>query len=323
MPGGCTALLCALVSLLLPQAVHSAPLEPMRTFVLCAARHISADALIQRLVELGRRVGFVGYEETSVFRPVRYSSRQKIVQKDGARRVLYLHPPGLRGKEIYIEGPLVIFNDGGTVAPDIPLGKDLRRLRKEALGTDRVAGRRTFVVEVRPDRSGASRRIWIDAEKWVPLRWEDRNSAGELLSKTTYTSIEFSEDLPRVVPPVRPPAPRTVQLSLEEAEKLAGFRASLPEYVPPGYRRQVVTVTALGDERRPVYSISLRFSNGLDIITLSQAPVRAIEDAPRPGPPRVSPFGQLVWVRGGFHYVLGAPASLSHEEALKMADSVR
>ncbi len=313
----------ALVSfLLLPPATPAAS-APAGLLVALTAGGVDPEVLIQRLVELGREADFVGYEQTTVFRPVRYSSRQKVTQKDGARRILYLYPPGLKGKEIYIEGPLVIFDDQATVAPGIPLGKDLRQLRKQALPNDRVAGRPTSVVEVRPARSGDSRRIWIDAEKWVPLRWEDRNRAGALLSRTTYTSIEFSSDLPPIPPPAPAPKALPQQMSLKEAEKLAGFRASIPTYLPRGYRRQVVTVTTIGKGQRLAHSISMRFSNGLDILTLFQAPARAIEDAPRPGQFRVSSFGQLVWVRGDLHYVLEAPASLSRDELMKIARSVK
>ncbi len=158
MQSGRTVLLLtlALVSLALSRAVPAAALDA--TFlVVAAAGGVDPDALIQRLVELGRAADFVGFEETTVYRPVRYSSRQKVTQKDGARRILYLYPPGLKGKEIYIEGPLIIFDDQGTVAPGIPLGKDLRRLRKQALSNDRVAGRLTYVVEVRPATSGDRR----------------------------------------------------------------------------------------------------------------------------------------------------------------------
>ena len=65
------------------------------------------------------------------------------------------------------------------------------------------------------------------------------------------------------------------------------------------------------------------YTNGLDLITLAQAPVRAIENAPRPGPPQTSSFGQLVWVRGDFHFVLGGPPTLSGDELRKVAASVK
>lgn len=286
----------------------------------------SAEEMVHRLVEHGRQAEFVGTQETTVFLPQRQSSRQRVIQKEGRRKVTYLSPPNLKGKEIVVDGPRILFDGAGTAAPEIGLGGDLKELSLKRLGTAQIAGRKAYIVEVCPaNRTGASRKVWIDVQQWVPLCWEYRDASGDLVSKTVYTTIQFGGSVPRIVPPQafsRSPAQLPAQMSLAEAEKLAGFPVHVPGYLPKGYHRQAVSVISLGKGKRTAYSVNLVFSNGLDLVTLWQAPAGLIQNAPKPGKPRVSAYGQWVWVKGGYHYTLSATPPLPKAEMQKVVDSV-
>ncbi|HHX41144.1 MAG TPA: hypothetical protein GX715_14380 [Armatimonadetes bacterium] len=287
----------------------------------------SAEVIVRRLVELGRQAEFVGTQETTLFLPKRQSSRQRVIQRDGRRKVVYLSPPQLKGKEILVDGSRILFDDGtGTAAPDIGLGGELAELSMKHLGTAQVAGRKTHIVEIRPpSRANASRKVWIDAQEWVPLCWEERDAEGNLVSKTRYITIRFGGGVPRIAPPAaasRSVAPPSVQMTPAEAEKMAGFPVREPRYLPKGYHRQAVSVISLSKGHRGAYSINLVYSNGLDLITLWQTPAALIQNAPRPGKPRVSAFGQWVWVRGGYHYTLSATPPLPKAEMHKVIESI-
>lgn len=286
------------------------------------------ETVLQRLLEKARRADFVGEQETTLFRPRHQVSRQEVVQKGGRRRITYLSPPELKGKEIYSEGGRSLFTDG-MVVPDIGLGEGIGALAKEVRGTEEVAGRLAFIIELRASAEGGpSRRIWVDAKEWVPLRWEDRDAAGNLVSKTTYTRIRFGRGVPDVVPPKLPEShsrgleTRPAESSLEEVARQVGFRVWKPQYLPPGYRYHTATIKTIGSGKQAVQAVTTTYTNDLVVITLSQVPVRAIRDAPKPGPPRQTPIG-MVWVQQGFHFVLVATPPLSEEELKRIATSVR
>lgn len=286
------------------------------------------DSIIERLVSRGNHTEFVGTQKTILYRPRLRSSIQKVTQKAGRRRILFLAPASVRGKVVYNDGALTFAGNGGTTAPDIGIDNDLRRLVKQGLGKDHVAGRPAYIVELRPrGRNSGSRRVWVDAAEWVPLRWEDRDSHGTLVSKSFFTSIQFHSAIPDTV--LQPPAALMararelpVALSMAGAEKLAGFNVVMPGYIPKGFHRRAVMVTSFGRGSKVAQRVTLSFSNGLSILTLVQAPVHAIKSAPRPGKVCWSPPG-LVWVRGHYHFVLTATPPLSRAEMLRIADSVR
>jgi len=293
-----------------------------------AAQALDPNTLVERLVEAGGHTEFSGVQETIIYKPQYQTSRQKVFQKAGRRRVLYTSPKALRGKVVGSDGARALLPGGVMDLPDIGLGGDIERLLKQGLGTERVAGRTAFVVEVRPQsRAGGSLRIWIDAHKWVPLRWENRDASGALVSKTAYTSIQFNTPIPdsQVIPrsfgsrsaPISP-----LPLAIEDAERMVGFRVRVPGYLPRGYRRQAVTVSTFGQGGRCAHRVTLSYSNGLGLVTLAQAPARAIGKAPRSGRLVWSAPG-LVWVQGGIHFVLCATPSLTREEMKRIAGSVR
>ncbi|MBI3945297.1 MAG: hypothetical protein HY321_05225 [Armatimonadetes bacterium] len=294
-----------------------------------AGRVPSPEAIIQHLVDRGREAEFTGEQETTLFGPPFRVSRQEVVQKSGRRRLTYLSPPELKGKQVYSEGRRSLLS-GGVDVPDIGLGEDLGSLVKSVRGTDEIAGRLAYVIEVRaPSRGGASRRIWVDADHWVPLRWEDRDASGDLVSKTTYTRIRFGRDVPNVVPP-RAFTGRSHELelrsaggiSLEEVARQVRFRVRKPEHLPTGYRYHTATIKTMGTGRRAVNAVTTTYTNDLGVITLSQAPARAIRGAPKPGARRQTSIG-TVWVEDDFHFVLAATPPLPREEMERIAASVR
>lgn len=318
----CVALALLSAMLLLAPAAH-AHFFVSRLLWRTGDQEPTPDLLLRRLLQVGRNVEFSGSQETVVYKPRKHNSRQLVEQKAGRHRIYYLFPPALRGKEVISDGSHTFSAGGGAAVPDIGLGNDLERLVKRSLGVQQVIGRRAYVIELRPEgRGGGSRRVWIDAEKWVPLRWEDRDAAGALVSATSFTSIQFS-GVPEVAAPTRSIDPPPVQTSPREAPRLAGFRVAAPSYLPRGFERRAVTLSPIGHGRQATHRVTTVYSNGLGVITLVQAPAGAIRNAPRPGKVEVSAAGQLVWVRDGFHFVLDATPPLAPGELRRIAGSVR
>ncbi len=283
----------------------------------------NANEVIRRLVENSTSAEFTGMQITAIYRPQRRASRQQVTQKGGRRRITYVEPPALKGKVIDVDGSHLFSAGGETAAPD-GLGNDLSRLEKSMLGTERVAGRAAYVIEVRPGGNGGARRIWVDVEEWVPLRWQDRDARGTLVSESAYVTIEFARVSREL------PTPRSldgsrdtpVVFSREDAEREVGFRILIPSYLPKGYRSKAITVNSIGAGKNSVLHATQQFSNDLALLTLSQAPARALTDAPRPGRYQWS-ANALTWVRGGFYFVMIPPPSLTRQEVEKVAGSVR
>lgn len=64
-------------------------------------------------------------------------------------------------------------------------------------GEDRVAGRATRVVDIRPrDAFRYGYRLWLDRESGLLLRYELRDPAGETLEEMVYTSLELPAAIP-------------------------------------------------------------------------------------------------------------------------------
>lgn len=113
------------------------------------------------------------------------------------------------------------------------------------LGTDRVAGRPAYILELTPKQPGnPSRRLWVDQKTFTILRREYYTAEGFLQMQTTFQEINyhprFSADLFEVPKPSRPPKAMPLTsagqpLTLEQLSAQVGFTVILPPYLPPGY----------------------------------------------------------------------------------------
>ena len=126
----------------------------------------------------------------------------------------YLSPPREAGtKMLKLEDQLWIYSPStdriiqisGHMLRQSVMGSDLsyedlmedRKLtdvyEAELLGEETLDGRPTYVLQLNamvPDLAYDSRKIWIDAERFVPLREDLFAKSGQLLKKTTFKDVK-------------------------------------------------------------------------------------------------------------------------------------
>ena len=124
-------------------------------------------------------------------------------------------------------------------------------LKARLLGTDKVAGRKAYIVKVNArSGNGATRKLWIDAEKWVKLKTEDISANGTVVSSSYLTDIKFVKSIPADhfkiarrpgVRVVRDDARRSA-MSIAQAQHKVNFHILLPAYLPAGFKSAGVMV---------------------------------------------------------------------------------
>jgi len=253
-------------------------------------------------------------------------------------RIEYLSPPRMAGEVYLEEGGKWFRVRPGTQAARIapfPAAGNRRSFRQEMalllrrnvdirwIGTDVIAGRKAYVVEVKPLRRPFPwKKLWIDAAKGVRLKIEEFGPRGGYAA-TFFTEIDYHPAFrsDEFVPPAKalgprlpasPPGLRPARLSLEEARALArqkGHRLLEPSYLPRGYEFRA----AFNRNFRGRDVIVLRYTDGFTPISLFETP----SQGPRPGlPPNC-----LSWDRNGVNCIL--IGNLPEVELKKIADSVR
>ncbi len=160
------------------------------------------------------------------------------------------------------------------------------------MSTESLAGRRAHVIRLRPVNPGnPSRRIWVDTEYPFILRTEKYRPNGFLSSLSFYNDIEFMPEIaddafrlqvpPRVAIVTLPGAGSLV--SLEDLQKRAGFSVPVPNVVPAGYVLEGGTLTP----REDVQIAHIRFTDGLNTISLFIVPPVSGATGRRPGGPNI------------------------------------
>lgn len=147
-------------------------------------------------------------------------------------------------------------------------------------GTDRVAGRETLVVELRPTRPGGpSKRLWLYPATDTILKMEDRTSSGKLKSRTEFTSIDFSKSIPDSAfqsaacggsscATVKECGPRG-----EAVDQAVGIKPSFPKYLPQGYVMDGVSVYHCACKCGHK-AIHIRYTDGLNSISVYETPAK-------------------------------------------------
>lgn len=163
-------------------------------------------------------------------------------------------------------------------------------------GTEAVAGRPCRVLAVRPRRGGAPvQRLWRDAEKGLTLQRVVYGPDGAEASRMRFQTVAFEPGLKaadfRFKPPagvrvaLRRPAPDA--LELEEAAKATDLPPRPPAWVPPGYVFESVALLPY----RGATILHYRWSDGVDALSLFQAPPRVTVKPAAGGAPRPEKVG--------------------------------
>ena len=193
-----------------------------------------------------------------------------------------------------------------------------RNYRSEPAGEGIVAGRPASVFILVPTTPGnPGKTIWVDKKCDLVVRSEWHNSAGEVISWSRFTEIEFDPpNMPdELFQPPRLPA-QTVETQLDRP----CFKVIIPGYVPKGYVLSGTTVLQVGRER----AVHLKYTNGINTISLFERVELKMPDTPPDAVkhPTGYPSPQVVnWRQNGVVFTL--MGDVSHSELRKIADSAR
>lgn len=268
------------------------------------------------------------------------SYRREILAADGSLERLIVSD----GKtERFYDPSRKIIREGEAVDPLYKrLGPDeeLERLEENyeasvASGAD-VAGRSTWLLELRPRAEGrARRRFWVDRKNGLVLRSENFRLDEALASVMRFDRLTLGKSGAAVnlaIP--APPGVRTIKrlepdyLALEEARSISGMEARIPSWLPPGYAFESIDVIQRG--RKAV--LHSRFSDGVEVLSLFQCPPRMrlgfggrlrrrVKVGSARGTAAWTEEGSVLgWSAGGQRFILVGP--LSDETLRRVAASI-
>lgn len=192
----------------------------------------------------------------------------------------------------------------------------------EPAGERTIAGRQCWGYNILPKASGnPSRLMFIDAETYLPLRTENVNGLGDLVSVTNYSEVRYVDSLDADL--FRAPSgnveddgiEREGPMSKVDAEAQTGFAVREPDYVPDGYR----FAGALTLRQGRSVAVHMQWFDGLSIISLFKQ--RSGGTLPSGSGWTRHHANSVSWTSDGFSYQLMGdiiPAELS-----RMRDSVR
>lgn len=154
-------------------------------------------------------------------------------------------------------------------------------------GGEAVAGRDCRVLAVRPRRGGPPvQRLWLDAQRGLVLQRVVYDVSGEEVSRMRFQTVTYDPAPKPSEFRFRPPAgvrvvkarPAPDALELEEAAKATDLVPRPPAWVPPGYVFESVALLPY----RGATILHYRWSDGVDALSLFQAPAR-VKVKPAPG----------------------------------------
>jgi outer membrane lipoprotein-sorting protein len=175
-----------------------------------------------------------------------------------------------------------------------------------------VAGRNTYLLEIDPRNSDrASRKIWVDKEKSIPLKTEQYNIQKVLQKLIAFSKISFgmdiSDDVFRIQRKLfdfgkqrKPPEHEELWnqsqggLDLDKIKEKAKFDATIPNILPGGLMLQSINMIKFDKNQ----NIHLRYTDGITFISIFQSPFDEArrererhEGPPQGGGPQGNPPG--------------------------------
>lgn len=245
------------------------------------------EEVVRRAWTVGKRVPLAGDQEIRIPRQDLMTAHVE-TSSSGSLRIEYT-AGALKGLTVWEDADRTYrLNPASgrlTVAPHPSEGEDAFRLiancRFRWKGRDTVAGRATWVVEVRPESGvGSWRRLWIDPKTYVILANEARNDLGELTHGVRFRSVTYLE-------PGREPGPehylppshlraepkptdefseRPLTNPLRAAERL-GFSIRRPRWLPQGYAfNHAFEIRCPCPVRHP--AARLEFTDGMNTLSI-------------------------------------------------------
>lgn len=167
--------------------------------------------------------------------------------------------------------------EGGEVLRPKQLQRALASYEVRVVPSERIAGRRSRVVEFTPRQAGSRPRrlVWVDDETGLILRTEVYGSENRRLSwLSVFEELEFRPALDAAAFRMQvPPGVRVVETEAEsclepaDAERVAGLPLGLPAYLPAGFVRQCIRAR----RQRDYGEIQVVFGDGLSLLSLFES----------------------------------------------------
>lgn len=279
-----------------------------------------------QLMSSGDRVTYEGTQAIEMRLPKRRAaSTARVAQYRCATRTEILSPPHLQGMVILDRDGRRLVRRRGSDRWHAGVGstplKPRRILRNHTVTTQGqavIAGRPATIGEIRSRASGRLvRRIWMDREKGVVLRAEHYNWAGKLVFSTEFQQIDYNarlneDDFEVEDQAVSGPKVTPIPVPEEELRK--------PGYMAAGF--QLVGRPSGVRTMRGV-AVHLRYSDGLNAISVFVRKLQPNEDPkkPAPMPGMGGPFSAVVHhVKGDYRVTIIGDASPA--ELHRIAESI-
>lgn len=156
----------------------------------------------------------------------------------------------------------------------------LQNYKVNVLGKEEVSHRDCHVVSFEPYHSfNPSRKVWLAANIYIPLKVEDYNPDGSLAWRMEYEEFNLDEpispslfqlNLPKESKVINRDLSRRGPFKLSELPTDLGFTPLLPMWLPPGYIFDKAFVIELSPWH-PGVSLQLIYTNGLGVISVFES----------------------------------------------------
>ncbi|MCB2289801.1 hypothetical protein LGK97_08485 [Clostridium sp. CS001] len=132
------------------------------------------------------------------------------------------------------------------------IGKEIDQIKSavstKVVGDETIAGRLTTILEVTP-QGGSTYKIWIDKESKMPLQ-KQSSITNSTQYKISYASIDFKDAIPKELMVYNLPegfkevntSPEQLVTNIEEAKGIVDFMPKLPQEIPNGYNKGIISV---------------------------------------------------------------------------------
>ncbi|MFA6666064.1 MAG: sigma-E factor regulatory protein RseB domain-containing protein [Armatimonadota bacterium] len=243
------------------------------------ASHPDADRLV--------RMSYKAQETAS------YSCRINTIMQDRGKRLISeadIYKDGRATRINYLSGPAAgtsVIDNGRTIMRFVPverlvyviaperenLSLMLSNYSPEPAGRGMVAKRSCFIIRLAPIHKGNPwKKLWIDRDSYLTLRTDSYNSDGRLISSTELHSVNCRPQSPKLfaVPKgwkTRQISYGAISLDLLPVSSKAGVKPVRPGYIPKGYKFAGYGLTKPSP---PIECVTLRYTNGLNSITLME-----------------------------------------------------
>jgi sigma-E factor negative regulatory protein RseB len=241
--------------------------------------------------------------------------------KPDMTRTHYYSPTALAGVVVIQSGPDVWRYDArqrawvqahsaASMPTDLNLEGAFANYNIRLVGSDKIAGRETYVIRASPKRGGeACRRIWVDKKSYLTLRTQVERPSGAVVSSCGFTRITID---PTDVSPTDFAIIGKV-IGVPEAGRV-DFHVEKPRYLPKGYK----PVGLAKDKVSGHLCVHLQFSNGVNTISLFERRSDCNTCAPRV-PEKLTTV--MTWARDQMLFTL--VGDVSRAELKKIANSTR